>query len=182
MFNQKIEKTVDELFLELREHLKILRDDILLVGGGKYERVKVVASSLRALICNNTKGNRGLLAHLVQLTGFIDGIERDKERIPLADYLAEPIFKSIGRENYELTRCDIIRQEAQQDGLAHAALQRSRQQFEVNSVFEMGKSAKTNPRVGFYLSTGYQVLEFGQRFLSHYNISLDDNPPKSSHE
>jgi len=29
IFNQKVEKTIDELFLELREHLKILKDDII---------------------------------------------------------------------------------------------------------------------------------------------------------
>lgn len=180
MLDQKVAKDPPELIRELKDHLKILRDDLVVIAAGKHERVRVVATSLRALLCDKRKGNPGLLTYLVRETGFPEGIERNNERISLVDYLSEPIFKSSGGENYELTRCTIIRNEAQQDGLAHAALERSYPQFVVNAVLEMGKSVKTNPRVGLFLVMGYQALEFGQRFLAHYSISLDDEPARPS--
>lgn len=170
--SHKVPKEDVDLFRALRDDLQICKDAMSLAVMGRLEYVRVITTLLRTLICDESNKTGGLLVYLIQRYHFTGGIILESGEMSLMDYKQQVVERVSGGEDYQRTRCEIIKARAEQDGIAHEDISRTRENFSLNAVFEMSKTKKTNLELGLFCLWCRQVLNLGERFLAQYGIYL----------
>ena len=174
----RIQKDPSELVIALKENLQLLKGSLMRAENGNTEEIRTISNLLRLLICDDSNKTGGLLIWLVKQCNFQGGIRVGKTEISVDEFRNKVVFSEHEGSDknppkLELKICDIIKNTAEQDGGSHVDLGRGRAHWSLMVVLEMGKSEKTNPQLGLFLSYGAQVLDLGERFLrERFNINL----------
>lgn len=169
MQKQIIMKDDLELFKELIDYLLILEEDLQQILTGKEYRVRSIMASLRLLVADAAHKNGGLLLYFFKKYNFSYLTETERGKMTLFKYLDEPmLIIDEDKNKNSITRKDIIKKAAQEDGLAHSSPYRTLNNHIFNIVMELGKSDKTNPRIGIFGQIAERILDFGKNFIKEF--------------
>ena len=99
---QRIPRPRDELVDALEAHLFLLSDALRLYREGQVDRYKQIASELRVLACERSKGSLPLLLHLMDELGFEYAVQPpgplfDKQAIPMVGDMASAEHTAFSR-------------------------------------------------------------------------------------
>jgi len=144
----------------------IFRDSIQAIEEGKSYFTRVIVASLRLLICDY-RAKDGLLTYFVEKYNFPEKVVQDSREVSIREYREAKVFQVGGSKEFSKSRCEVICNIAQQDGLAHEGLKRNYEHFLFIASLGMGKTKKTDPLKGIILSWGVQIFNFGNQFCEY---------------
>jgi hypothetical protein len=169
--NEIIFKTKEEQIAELERALRLLENSLAKINQGSEDETLIIWGLLRLLVCDpDRRAEGGLLCRLIKLTGYTQMMRLDNAEAPLQAWKRQRSFISStgSSENvdYSVTRCDIINNLAQNEGLAHSSPKRHVRHADFMTVLAIGKSEKANLAIGTALQWGGDVLRYGRDFLA----------------
>jgi hypothetical protein len=153
----------------LNDYLRILKEDLAAIQSGRGYRIRIISAVLRLLVADSKKNGGGLLVHLAKTLPM-------KENEPFLVVQGKVIFQGIDDfldqqilsapfRNTRLSIKNIIKNEAEQNGLAHEAIQEKSDHVLWKETMSPLPN-RINSRQSVLIYAGMLVLDYGARILN----------------
>lgn len=170
----RIPKNASTLVNDLKENLQLLKNSIERASAGKRDEIRNISVRLRLLICDKSNKTSGLLIWMTKECKFSQDVHINGKMISLNEFKDEQVYKVEGSKNYNLSVCDIICKNTEQDGGAHVDLERDHKYWDFKAIMDISRSEKTDLELGIFITYGLIVLDLGQRFIKkQFGLTLE---------